>query len=553
MKKILLFLTIIIPSFVGAESITSFDVDIDVNLDGSINVTETIEYDFEDNQKRGIFRDIPTTYSFEGETRRIDIDLVEVKRNGKEDIVLETKSSGEWRVRIGEEKKIITGEHEYIISYKVKGALRYFSDVDELYWNITGSQWEVPIISWGAQIKLPNGVLTEQSSCFQGKEGAKNTCVITSDEDKKWITFASTRSLFPGEGATGAIGFTPDVVQEVVLLKEEPRWYGMLGVLAAIIFYIRSLVGIKRKHLRKKSVITQYDTYEDYSAMFSGFVIDGILSHRDITAGIIELAQKGYISITQHGKDTLLKNYDYIFTLEKQNIEELTKPQRKLITFLFGASPNMKASYDTSSRKKLSHAKLRAVQTAIGKQMTQYKLDEGVKYPWQTIGVTLAVLTGSMVVTFGVSFIAFIPILFVMVWLFVIPIMVMKRMTQKGYEAVRHTEGLKQYIEVAEEKRVEFHDAPEKNPETFSQYLPYAVAFGLEEKWVEEFKDLDIELEWLRDSTGSTLPAQALSNSLSSVSGALSSSIPSASSSSSGSGGGGFSGGGSGGGGGGSW
>ncbi len=82
------------------------------------------------------------------------------------------------------------------------------------------------------------------------------------------------------------------------------------------------------------------------------------------------------------------------------------------------------------------------------------------------------------------------------------------------------------------------------------EYLPYAIAFGVEKEWAEVFKDITIpNPAWYSENGGGTFAPVSFAQSMH----AFSSSVSSASSSSSGSGGGGSSGGGGGGGGGGGW
>jgi hypothetical protein len=49
-----------------AESIISFDASATIEQDRTLTVTETILYDFGSNEKHGIFRIIPETYSRNG-------------------------------------------------------------------------------------------------------------------------------------------------------------------------------------------------------------------------------------------------------------------------------------------------------------------------------------------------------------------------------------------------------------------------------------------------------------------------------------------------------
>jgi uncharacterized membrane protein len=118
--------------------------------------------------------------------------------------------------------------------------------------------------------------------------------------------------------------------------------------------------------------------------------------------------------------------------------------------------------------------------------------------------------------------------------------------------------GFKMYLNTAEEKQLQHFNPPAMTPEVFEKYLPYAIAFGVEEVWGERFQGM-IDRALVDPSyhpvwySGRVMNYGAFSHSMSS---SLSSSVNSSStppSKSGGSGGGGFSGGGGGGGGGGGW
>jgi uncharacterized membrane protein YgcG len=131
----------------------------------------------------------------------------------------------------------------------------------------------------------------------------------------------------------------------------------------------------------------------------------------------------------------------------------------------------------------------------------------------------------------------------------------MKAPTIKGRRVMDQIEGLKLYRSVAEKDRLTGLNPPEKTPEVFERFLPYALALDVEQAWGEQFADV---LARARAETGyapawysGTHFAAAGAAGLASGLGSLSSSIASSSSppgSSSGGGGGGSSGGGGGGG-----
>ncbi|MEJ5363933.1 MAG: DUF2207 domain-containing protein [Desulfosoma sp.] len=141
----------------------------------------------------------------------------------------------------------------------------------------------------------------------------------------------------------------------------------------------------------------------------------------------------------------------------------------------------------------------------------------------------------------------------------------LKAPTRLGRKILDHIEGFRMYLSIAEKDRLGILHPPEKTPEHFEKYLPYALALDVEQEWCEQFaRVLDAADDaqkpyrptWYSGSRWSTVGASSLTTFSDSLSGSLTSAIASASTppgSSSGSGGGGSSGGGGGGGGGSGW
>jgi uncharacterized membrane protein YgcG len=150
--------------------------------------------------------------------------------------------------------------------------------------------------------------------------------------------------------------------------------------------------------------------------------------------------------------------------------------------------------------------------------------------------------------------------IFIIVLLNILFYHLMKAPTIKGRRTMDRIEGLKLYLSVAEKERLNQLNPPERTPELFEKFLPYALALDVEQQWCEQFADVLAQARagngyspvWYTGSCFVAVGAAGLASSL----GAMSSSISSSSSppgSSSGGGGGGSSGGGGGGGGGGGW
>ncbi len=134
--------------------------------------------------------------------------------------------------------------------------------------------------------------------------------------------------------------------------------------------------------------------------------------------------------------------------------------------------------------------------------------------------------------------------------------------TREGRAVLDRIAGFRHYLSVAEEDRLEALHPPEKTPELFERYLPYAIALDVENEWASHFTSVlasaaasgqTQSLSWY---SGSSDPWSNPGDFADSVGESLTSTISSASTapgSSGGSGGGGSSGGGGGGGGGGGW
>ena len=140
----------------------------------------------------------------------------------------------------------------------------------------------------------------------------------------------------------------------------------------------------------------------------------------------------------------------------------------------------------------------------------------------------------------------------------------LKRPTLAGRKIMDEIEGFRMYLGTAEEERLNLLNPPDKTPQLFEKYLPYALALDLENEWSEKFArilvlasmapgDSGYEPRWYSGRDWRPGETSSFTRSLGNSLGAAVASSTTAPGSSSGSGGGGSSGGGGGGGGGGGW
>jgi hypothetical protein len=138
----------------------------------------------------------------------------------------------------------------------------------------------------------------------------------------------------------------------------------------------------------------------------------------------------------------------------------------------------------------------------------------------------------------------------------------LKAPTLTGRQVMDQVEGFKMYLSVAEKDRLNMLNPPEKTPQLFEKYLPYALALNVENEWSEQFAEVLAKAQvdgqsyspsWYQGSSWNSLGTSDFADSLGGAFAAAIASSAVAPGSSSGSGGGGSSGGGGGGGGGSGW
>jgi uncharacterized membrane protein len=551
-------------SFAQAESISSFNTNIDIHKDSSFSVTEKITYNFGSAERHGIFRYIPTDHPQDASAwyleRYADIGVTDVLRDGSSTPYTVSKESGQVYLKIGDPNKTITGVHVYTISYDVRGGLSYFKyGGAELYWNVTGTDWDVPIQGVTVTLMAPTGVFTTDRACYRGIAKGTATCNSTNEIDGG-VEFTA-RALLPGKGMTIAQGIDRTKVDEVVL--ERGRNIILLPIALALWLLLLTFFVYRYRttYRTNRTIIAQYEPYDSLGPMYAGLLFDGVLNPRDITSCIVYLAEKGYLKIRKTDKKVLFffetDDYEIACTSSVDSIDSAF--QKKVLELLYDGLPKVGDTVTLSGLKsnmKKRKENSRILQT-LKKDLEADLVSSGYfqeTISKQQLGVGVFLFI-ALVIIFAEKVIQNFSINEIFAVLFIALSLVAlafayRRRTKKGYEALDHLKGFKQFLSVTEKERYEFHDAPEKSPEQFMKFLPYAIAFGVEKEWAKVFKDVTLpDPDWYDAGTsGAAFSAVNLSTSVGAFSDAFVSSTGSSASS-----GGGSVGGGGGGGGGGSW
>ncbi|MFA5030309.1 MAG: DUF2207 domain-containing protein [Patescibacteria group bacterium] len=542
-----------------SEHINSFDVSLIVNADSTIDVTETIEYNFENTQHHGMYQYIPYEYTRDNATYTTDISVQGVEdENGIPYTYEESRSSGFVSLQIGDADTYVTGVKIYVIHFTVERAINYFDDHDEVYWNVTGNDWEVPIDAVSAHVSFPTNVAEPNSTtaCYTGAYGS-NTSACDIQWDANSITFTAQNNLAIGEGLSVVVGFPKGVVAEPTALENALRavlgyWYLIVPVILFIFLHMR-WVKRGRDPKGRSTVVPQYEPPEKMTPSTMGALWDESADTKDISAALIFLAIKGLIKIKDLGK----KDYEFMQLPDAKNrLATLEKTEQKVFDALFASG---------AQTIKLSSLKNKFYKDLPGIKESMYaSLVEKGYYTSDPAKAKKTYYTVAGVVFFGLMFTGGFgnPIVWfagvVSAILLLIYGKIMPQKTVHGAEIKEEVQGFRWFLSVTETERLKFHNAPEKKPDQFMEFLPYAMVFGVEKAWAAQFKDMYIEAPgWYEGQPGTMFTAIYFGSMLSSMNSHMGSTFTShpssAGSGGSGFGGGGFSGGGFGGGGGGSW
>ncbi len=542
-----------------AEKIDSFTGEIKINSDSTIEVTENIQYDFGENERHGIYRFIPVKYKARGGNYNLRVSNVSVTDEAGNPYNFTTSYQGNnIQFKIGDPDKYVSGTKNYVINYVIRRAVNYFPDHDELYWNFTGDEWEVSIENASMRVILPeeaSGNLRHE--CFEGRFGSNIKCSAESEGNS--ITYTSNGELAPGEGMTIVAGWPKGITPEPTLAQKildiaRDNWTLIVPVFVFVLMF-RLWWKKGRDPKGRGTVIAQYEPPDKLTPAEIGTMLDGSADSQDVSATMIDLAVRGFLKIKRTEKKGFFKSSaEYTFSKLKDE-EPAEEFEKKIMQGIFGNAGEKKLT----DLKNKFYKTLAEVKSQLYKNVTEkgyYTSNPNrTRIAWILGGVFggifLAVLFGILQGGWGVfgGIISGI-ILVVFGWL-------MPSVTRKGAELKENILGFKDFLSVTEKDRLKFHNAPEKNPEMFERFLPFAMVLGVEKEWAKQFEGIyNQQPGWYEDSSGRPFNAIILAGAVSGFSDLANTALASSPSSASG-GGSGFSGGGSGGGfgggGGGSW
>lgn len=486
------FILLNFASLLSNEKITLYDSIINIQKDASIIVDEKITVVSEGKIiKRGIFRDFPTIYYDDLKNKyKIDFEIIEIKKNGSsEEYHIENLINGQ-RIYIGNQNYLLKpGIYTYQIKYKANRQIGFFKNWDELYWNVTGNGWIFPIDKVIATVNLPKEIPKEKIDFdfYTGYYGSKEKNASAKIIDNK-IIFQTTKTLKANQG------LTVDIIWKKGFIKEPSFWkktyfflrdnniliWLIFSILLILTYYI--FIYLKIRNPINETIIPLFEPPNNLSPGQLRFINKMNYDDKVFTSEILDMAVNGYLKI-EYKND--------LYTLIKNKEPEKDSHHYQTWIRLF---PNNEPLH--LNKNKLNVDK---INWAIEKLKSELYSKFQKKYfapfnEYLSIGIALSSFSIIPMIFFNNINYSIIAILSFCV-INIIFSKLLKQYTDQGNKILAQIHGFKMFLSATEKERINFFAAPDRTPENFEIYLPYAVAFDVEKKWTAQFKTIFEQLK----------------------------------------------------------
>ena len=361
----------------SADTTESWDVQVTINPDGSVDVAEDIVQVFEEPNRHGIERRLAIRQGTDDPDldRLYTLSEVGVTSPSGAPADLAERDQGGYRVlRIGDPDETVSGRQEYRLQYRYEDVMNSFVTHEELYWNVIGPEWAQPVGNYSVTVEAPVPLVAAQ--CFAGPAGTDTRCASEAIEGERarW----AGDDLPAGTGIvtvvaalpTGSVTVTPAVLVERT--DTGPSWHGLpasgarlplaLAVAAAIVAGLVALVWRQgRDRAMAGSVVdsafasdvgaegvpvplrggqdptVQFEPPDGIRPAQLGLIIDERVNASDVSATIVDLAVRGYLTIEELREERALFGHrtDWKLTRTARAAGDLLGYERLLLDGLF--------------------------------------------------------------------------------------------------------------------------------------------------------------------------------------------------------------------------
>jgi uncharacterized membrane protein YgcG len=317
-----LFLLASMSPVMAREAIDTFHSEIWIGKDGSVDVTETIAVNAEDDTIRhGIVRNIPLASLIgHDEIRSHGLTLLSAKRDGSPDKSRIMYDDYAAHVYLGDEDSLLSpGRHVYELHYRTYNVIRHLAEQDALHWDVNGKGWKLDVDQISATIHLPPGAHVLQHTAYIGDEDERNPVEHNDVSDDGTIAFFATDPQAWSRQALSVDIRFPKGYVTTPPLSQRVRWYLqqhastyvalggaiVLGLFYWIVWYLSvrrrpdasRFFGYARKAPAANPSMPSIPPNDASPAVGMWLTLTPGSYEKGFTASIVDLAIRGYLTI----------------------------------------------------------------------------------------------------------------------------------------------------------------------------------------------------------------------------------------------------------------
>ena len=491
-----IFICLSLSSYAQKERIVDYNVDIIVNKDRSLNITEFIKVNSEGIYiRRGISRDMPTKRTLgDHGVQTVFYDIKSITKDGAPVNFHQEESNGEIIIYIGSSDVFIpSGLHQYTIKYRVKNQIAFFDDYEELYWNVIGTNNRFSIDNANVSISFPKGTELDEIYIYTGQFGEQKEQAGVSVEGNA-VTLQTIEKLQAYEGITASISVPKGTFNAPSFFQKRTTLTLLIMSLASLLIYFF----ITWSRFGRDPIIGDvgpiYEPPDGLSPAECGYILNEYVTPKLAVSSIIDLINNGHIHIEKLSNLGIFQNQHQYILKNTSNSYITNAEQRDLHAALFRISNTQKidGTYNSSLKSCLSHHK-----AALEKRHRGF-INEGNNRSFIILPI-LWIIGTTALLAFSYYYepyteIAKLPIL-VLYPIFSIVLLgfylwLIKKPTVEKVTLKAKIKGLKEYLSWTKKDYVDGYDMDIRDIEHFESLLPYAYALGVADNWQSSFSSL---------------------------------------------------------------
>lgn len=307
------------------EKIVDLNVEMNINTDSSIDITESFSINATENLKEYVVkRSFPVEYN----GRKIEIKNIKALEDSR-DIIVKPVIKDRNIVTNLSDRELSVGIHTYNIKYKVKNLIEFEKDTCKINWHLFSDSFGVPVNNYNIKINFPNGtqILKENikvSDLTNDLKIEKNN--ISTKLDNRYVEISDNSLIYPGTDIILECEFKNDQIIKVAfgdkVIKNLNRNIVSIIILVLVnILFVFELYILKNKEIQIESSIKKLIALAATIFIFIISIVIGMNIDYDITANYMKNVFIKFIYlILFEGFIILMTYFIYRYEMREKNI-----------------------------------------------------------------------------------------------------------------------------------------------------------------------------------------------------------------------------------------